>query len=153
MQDSAVDYTRLRWLFATLLLRHPSLSQQAAWRVRCVMSIFLRNDSRCRRYVSVLSNVTPRYTGSEQKGRISSLKLTFSSRLVFLFLRWKTADTAFVALSFSFHVWRCLLTVVMSLLSTPSTANHAVSISMRDCQIVSVCILSGEGDWCRTVVL
>jgi len=43
----------------------------------------LRSDSRCRRYVSDLSNVTPRYLGSEQKGRVSLLKLTFSSRLIF----------------------------------------------------------------------
>ena len=28
---------------------------------------FLRSNSRCRRYVSDLSNVTPRYLGSEQK--------------------------------------------------------------------------------------
>jgi len=34
---------------------------------------FLRSDSRCRRYVSDLSNVAPRYLGSEQKGRISLL--------------------------------------------------------------------------------
>jgi len=51
--------------------------------------------------VSDLSNLTPRYLRSEQKGRVSLLKLTFSSRLASL-LRWKTADTAFVVLSFSF---------------------------------------------------
>ena len=54
---------------------------------------FLRSDSRCRRYVSDLSNVTPRYLGSEQKGRVLLLKLTFSSRLACLLLRWKAADT------------------------------------------------------------
>jgi len=37
---------------------------------------------------------------SEQKGRVSLLKLTFSSRLASLLLRWKTADTVFVVLSF-----------------------------------------------------
>ena len=36
--------------------------------------------------MSDLSNVTPRYLGSEQKGRVSLLKLTFSSRLAFLFV-------------------------------------------------------------------
>ena len=56
---------------------------------------FLRSDSRCRRYVSDLSNVTPRYLGSEEKGRVSLLKLTFSSRLASLLLRWETADTVF----------------------------------------------------------
>ena len=89
----------------------------------------LRSDSRCRRYVSDLSNVTPRYLGSEQKGRVLLLKMTFSLRLVSLLLRWKTADTVFVVLSFSFRVWSIHLalftyspSVVMSLLSVPSTA-------------------------------
>jgi len=67
----------------------------------CNVSFFL-SDSRCQRYVSDLSNVTPRYMGSDQKGRVSLLKLTFSSRLPSLLLRWKTADTIFVVLSFSF---------------------------------------------------
>ena len=43
---------------------------------------FLRTYSRCRRYVTVLSNVTPRYLGSEQKHRVSLLKLTLSSFLL-----------------------------------------------------------------------
>ena len=50
--------------------------------------------------VSDLSNVTPSYLGSEQKGGISLLKLTFSSRLASLLLSWKTADTVFVVFSF-----------------------------------------------------
>ena len=62
---------------------------------------FLRSDSRCRRYVSDMFNVAPRYLGSEQKSRVSVLKLTFSSRLASLLLRWKTADTVFVVLSFT----------------------------------------------------
>jgi len=41
----------------------------------------LRSGSRCRRYVSVLFKVTPRYLGSEKKYKVSLLKLTFSSRL------------------------------------------------------------------------
>jgi len=48
---------------------------------------FLRSDSRCLRYVSDLSNVTPRYLGSEHKGRISLSKLTFSLRSAPLLLR------------------------------------------------------------------
>ena len=67
---------------------------------------FLRSDSRCLRYVSYLFNVTPRHLGSEQKGRVSLLKLTFSLRLASLLLRWKAADTVFVVLIFSFQVWR-----------------------------------------------
>ena len=88
---------------------------------------FLRSDSRCRRYVSALSNVTPRYLGSEQKGRFSLLYLTLSSRLVSLLLSWKTADTDFVVMSFSFQVWRYSLTVACSapLPLPPSLNQHA----------------------------
>jgi len=50
---------------------------------------FLRSDSRCRRYVTDLSKVTLKYVGSEQKGRVSFIYLTFSSRLASLLLRWK----------------------------------------------------------------
>jgi len=32
---------------------------------------FLRSDSRCRRYANDLSNVTPRYLGSKQKGKVA----------------------------------------------------------------------------------
>ena len=83
---------------------------------------FLGSDSRCRRYVNDLSNVTPRYLGSEQKGRVSLLKLTFSSRLASLLLRWKPAYTVFVVLSFSFQVWRHSFTFAMPLVITPSTS-------------------------------
>ena len=50
------------------------------------------------------------------------LELTFSSRLASLLLRWKTADTIFVVLRFSFKVWRYSPSVAMSLLSAPSNA-------------------------------
>jgi len=38
------------------------------------------------------------HLGSEQKGRVSLLRLAFSSRLASLLLRWKTDDTVFVVL-------------------------------------------------------
>ena len=100
---------------------------------------FLPSDSRCRRYVSDLLTLLrgPRHLGSEQKGRVSSLWLTFSSRLTSLLLR-KTADTVFVVLRFNIQVWRYSPTVAMSLLSTPSTA----------CQSLSACIL-----WFRFAML
>jgi len=47
-------------------------------------------NARCRRYMSDLSNVTPRYLGSGQKGKVSLLWLTLSSRLASLLLRWTT---------------------------------------------------------------
>jgi len=103
------------------MLQHPSASQQAASKSVMRDVNFSRSDSRCWRYVSVLSNVTPRHLGSEQKGRVSLLWLTFSSRLASLLLRWKTANTAFVALGFKFHVWGRSPTAAMSLFSTPST--------------------------------
>jgi len=37
---------------------------------------------------------------------INQISLTFSSHLAFLLLRWKTADTVFVELSFNLQVWR-----------------------------------------------
>jgi len=78
---------------------------------------FLRNNSRCRRYMSDLSNVTPRYLGSEQKRRISLLYLTFNSRLASLLLKWNQPQ-----------VWRYSLTVAMPLLSTPSTTCQSPSV-------------------------
>ena len=90
----------------------------------------LRSDSRCRRYVSYPSNVTLRYLGSEQNGRVSLLILTFSSRLASLLLRWKTADTVFMVLTFSFKVWRYSSSVAMSLLSALSTASQSPSAYM-----------------------
>jgi len=65
------------------------------------------------------------YLGSEQKGRVSILKLTFGSRFASL-LRWKAAETVFVVLSFGFQVWRYSPTVAISLLSNPSTACQSV---------------------------
>ena len=93
---------------------------------------FLRSDSRCLQYVSDLSNVTPRHLGSEQKGRVSLLKVTSISRLASLLLRSKAADTVFVVLSVSFQVWRYSPSVVVSLLSAPSEA----------CQSPSACMIS-----------
>ena len=114
----------------TLLLHNLSQSHHAASSVTRDVN-FLRSDSRCRRYVSDLSNCTPRYLGSEQEGYVS-LWLTLCSRLASLFLRWKTADAVFVVLSFSVQVWRYSLTDAMFLLSTSSTACQS-PISKHDC--------------------
>jgi len=103
----------LRWLVVMLLLQHPSPSQQAASKSAMHDVNFSRSDSRCWRYVSVLSNVTPRHLGSEQKSRVSLLWLTFSSCLAFLLLRWKTANTASAVLSCNFYVWRHSPTAVI----------------------------------------
>jgi len=92
---------------------------------------FLRSDSRCRRYVSVLSNVTPRYVGPKQEGRVSLLWSTLSSCLASLLLRYKAANTAFVVISFNFPFWRYSPKVAMSLLSTPSTFCQSSSACMN----------------------
>ena len=108
--QTGAQYSAVEWIRARVTVRNvvaPAPHPEPASRLRSTTRdvSFLRSDSRCRRYVSDLSNVTARYLGSEQKGRISLLKLTFSSRLASLLLRRKTADTVFVVLSFSFQVW------------------------------------------------
>ena len=55
-----------------------------------------------------------------------------SSRSASLLLRWMAADTIFVVLSFSFKVWRYSSMVVVSLLSTLSTACQSPS-AMHGC--------------------
>jgi len=121
-QFSVVEWTRARVAVRNGVAAAPQLEPSSHLRSLMRDVSFLRSDSRCRRYVSDLPNVTPRHLDSEQNGRVSLLKLTFSSRLASLFLIWKTADTVFVVLGFSFQVWRYSPSVAMSLLSAPSTA-------------------------------
>ena len=104
-QYSAVECTKARVAIHRVVAPAPQSEPESHISSTTRDVIFLRSDSRCRRYVSDLSNVTPRYLGSEHKGRISLLKLTFSSRLASLLLRWKTAGTVFVVLIFSLQVW------------------------------------------------
>jgi len=99
------QYFAVEWTRAKVALRNvvaPAPQPEPANRLKSAKRDVnvLRSDSRCRWYVIALSNVTPRYVGSEQKGRVSLLWLTFSSRLVSLLLRWKTANTAFVVVSY-----------------------------------------------------
>jgi len=126
----------LGWLFAVLLFQNPIRSQQTASGAWCQLLMkWLKVWVICD--VSNLSNVTPRYLGSEQKGRISLLYLTFSSHLASLLLRWNAADNVFAVLSFSFQVWRYSPSVAMSLVSTPSTA----------CQSPSACMIARSSAW------
>ena len=64
-----------------------------------------------------MSNVTPRYLGCEQKGRMSLLGLIFNSRSASFLLRRKIINTVFVVLMFSFQVWRYSPMVAMSWLA------------------------------------
>jgi len=72
-QYSAVEWTRARMAVRKVVA--PAPQPEPANRLRSATRdvSFLRSDSRCRRYVSDLSNVTPRYLGSEQKSRVSLL--------------------------------------------------------------------------------
>jgi len=128
-QYSAFEWTRARVAVRKVVAPAPHLEPARHLRSATCDVSFLRSDSRCRRYVSDLSIVTPRYLGSEQRGMVSLLKLTLSSCLASL-LRWKTADTVFMVLSFSFQVWRYSPSVAMSLLSVPSTACQSPSACM-----------------------
>jgi len=120
-QYSAVECSRGRVAIRRILAPAPQPQPASSGDATCDVS-FLRSDSRYRRFVSDLSNVTPRYLGSEQKGRVSLLCLTSCSRLASLLLRCKAAITFFIVLSFSFQVWRYSPTVAMFLVSTPPTA-------------------------------
>ena len=99
VQYSAVECTRVRVAVLNVVAPAPQPEPASRLRIATRDVSFLRRDSKCLRYVSDLSNITPRYLGSEQKGRVSLLKLTFSSRSASLLLRWKAADTVFQMLS------------------------------------------------------
>ena len=109
----------LRWLLTTIFPQHPSPSQQAASsRVWRVMSAFCEAT---RGVGDTWATCSMLLRGIWARS-FSLSKLTFSSRLGSLLLRWKTVDTIFAVLSFSFQVWRYLPIVAISFLSTPSTA-------------------------------
>ena len=95
-QHYAAECTRIRVAIRRVVAPAPQPEPASRFRRATRDVSFLWSDSRCRRYVSDLSNVTPRYLGAEQKGRVSLFYLTVSSRLASLLLRWNTADTVFV---------------------------------------------------------
>jgi len=130
LQYSAVACTRVRVTVCWVVAPAPQPQPASHLRSTTCDVNFLQSDSRCQRYMSDLSNVTPRYLGSEAEDRVSLLKLTFSSRVASLLLRWKAANAVFVVLSFRFQVWWYSPTVAMSLLSTHSTACQSPSASI-----------------------
>jgi len=109
--QTGAQYSAVEWTRAKVAVRNvvaPSAPQpEPVSRLKSATHEvnFLWSDSRYQWLVSVLSNVTPMRLGSEQKGSVSLLWLTFSSRLASLLLRWNTAKTALVVLSFTFQVW------------------------------------------------
>jgi len=129
---SAVECTRAKVPVCNVVAPTPQ-TESANRLKRATLDVnFLRSDSMCRRYMTVLSNIPPSYLGSEQEDRVSLLWLIFISRLASLLLRWKTANTAVIVLSFNFQVLSCSPMAAMSLLCTPSTV-CSVSISKYDC--------------------
>jgi len=77
-QYSAVECTKARVAIRRVVAPVPQPEPVSHLRSATCDVSFLRSDSRCQRYVSGLSNVTLRYLGSEQKGRVWLLYLTFS---------------------------------------------------------------------------
>jgi len=72
---SAVAYSAIEWTRAKVVVRSVVSPEPQPQPVSCLKGLtrdvsFLRNDSRCGRHVSVLSNVTARYLGSERIGRV-----------------------------------------------------------------------------------
>ena len=69
-QYSAVECTRAKVSVRNVVAR--ASAPESATRLNSAMRdvIFLRSDSSYQRYAPSLSNVTPRYMGSRQKGRI-----------------------------------------------------------------------------------
>ena len=130
VQYSAVECTKARVAIRRVVAPAPQPDPASRLRSATRDVSFLRSDSRCRWFVSDLSNVTQRYWARNRRAGFrcciwsdfeALLYLTSTSRLASLF-RWKAADTAFVVLRFSFKVCRYSPTVAMSLVRTPSTA-------------------------------
>ena len=88
-QYSAVEWTRARVAICRVVAPSPQPEPASCLKSATCDVSFLRSDSRCRRYVSDLSNVTPRYLGSEQKSRVLLLNLTLISCLASMLIRWK----------------------------------------------------------------
>ena len=116
---SVVQWTRAKVAVRNAVAPAPQTEPASSLKSATRYVNLLRSDSRRRWYVTVRPNVIQGYVASEQKGMVSLL--IFSSRLTSLLLRWKTANAAFVVLSFNFQVWRYSPTVAMSLFCTPST--------------------------------
>ena len=155
-QYSAVEWTRTK--VAVLNVVAPAPQPKPARHPKSAMRDvnFLRSDSRCRRYVRALSNITPRYMSSDQKSRVSLLWLNFSSRSASLLLRWKRCDRksqaayaqsfalwqqgkieftchdhSVIACSRHIHVWCCSSRTSRSWWITQSTQHHRKGCNRR----------------------
>ena len=149
VQYYAFECTRARVAVHRAVAPAPQPEPSSRFRSATHDDSFLWSNSRCRRYVGDLSNVTPKYLDSEQKGRDALLKWSFSSRLVSLLLRWKTADTVFVLLSFSFQVWRYSRCDVLGQHPLPANLHqHAWWLDRHHMHIFWRRWLAGQRYWC-----
>ena len=80
----------------------------------------------CERPVEHSSEVS----GLGAKGQGFVVVVDFQLTFIFLVVEVKTANTAFVVLSFNLHIWRYSPTVAMPLLCTSSTVCQSPSACM-----------------------
>ena len=75
--SSALECTRVKLTVSNVVAPAPQPEPTSRFKSASRDTSFLRGDSRCRRCVSDLSSVLPRYLGSEQKGRNSVVVVDF----------------------------------------------------------------------------
>jgi len=128
-----LNVTGLVWLFAGLLLQHPSLAPTGASKPPQECDAWCQLLVKWLKVSAVRERPFQRYSevfGLRTEGQGFVVVNDLSSRLASLLLRWKAADIVFVVLSFSFQVWRYSPTAAISLVSTPSTACQSPSACM-----------------------
>ena len=141
VQYSAVEWTRARVAIRNIIVPAP---QQAASGVRRVMS------ASCEVTQGVgdtWATCPTLLQGIWARGRRAGFRCCIWLSVHVKLLRWKADDTVFVVLRFCFQVWRYSPTVVMSLLSAPSTACQSPPACMIARSSAYACILSGDGCW------
>jgi len=70
VQYSAVEYIKAKVAVPNVVAPETQTKPESCLKSATHDVSFLQSDSRCQQYVSDLSNITPRYLGSEQKRRI-----------------------------------------------------------------------------------
>ena len=121
-QYSVVEWSRAKVAVATLLLQHPWQSQQATSSVRRAMSTFC--DVTWLKVSEICERPAQRYSaifGLKAKGQGFVVVVDFWLTFSFLVVEVEGCQHLFLVMSFSFHFWRILHIVTMSLRSTPCT--------------------------------
>ena len=92
----------------------------------------LRKETKCWRYLSDLSSVTPRYIGVGQTGRMFRQSLHSAHALLPGYVDGKLTPLFWFRLSFNRQFWRYAESVVMSWLRLPSTVSHLLAWCKMD---------------------